>query len=338
MRKYWSELALIEMLAEKARAGANDGLIAGIGDDCAVFSNRAGRHWLATTDMLVDTVHFDLGWHPPRLLGRKAVAVSLSDIAAMGGTPHHALVSIAIPDHTDQRFLKDLAAGSAEILAEHNCSMIGGDTTRGPALTLNSVILGSCAAGQAVLRSGAAPGDLIYVSGALGSAAAGLEISRQRQRLKDFSENELSPLVEKHLNPAPRVRLGQLLAEHCLVSAMQDLSDGLATDLAHICRKSAVGAEIQADLLPEHPLLEPVCRMLELDPTAVKVSGGDDYELLFTVRPDKQEALLLHLQDAGLKNVQRIGEIVAGSGVTLIEDDARTDISFTGYQHGAHID
>jgi len=338
MRTNWSELALIEMLAEKARAGSKDGLIKGIGDDCAVFSNRDGRHWLVTTDMLVDTVHFDLDWHPPHLLGRKAVAVNLSDIAAMGGTPHHALVSIAIPDHTDQDFLQGLVAGSAEILAEHNCSMIGGDTTRGPVLTLNIVILGSCAAGQAVLRSGAVPGDLIYVSGALGSAAAGLEISSQRHRLKDISENELNPLIEKHLNPVPRVRLGQLLAEHALVSAMQDLSDGLATDLAHICRESTVGAEIQADLLPEQPLLESVCRMLDLDPTTVKVSGGDDYELLFTVRPDKQEALLLSLQDAGLKNVQCIGKIVAGSGVTLVEDGARKDISFSGYQHGAHID
>ncbi len=338
MKKSWSELALIEMLAERAQSVPADGLIKGIGDDCAVFANRDDREWLATTDILVEKIHFDLDWHPPHLLGRKAVAVNISDIAAMGGTPHYALVSMAIPAYLEQGFLAELADGSAEILAEYNCTMIGGDTSRGPVLTLNIVLLGSCAAGQAVLRSGAKPGDHIFVSGALGSAAAGLEISKRGTHLSNFSESDLRPFVEKHLNPVPRVRLGQLLGETSQVTAMQDLSDGLATDLAHICLKSDVGAEIQADLLPGHRLLESICKPLNLDSSALKVSGGDDYELLFTVKPDKGDALRQQIAEAGLKKVYRIGKIVSGSGVTLAENGTLTDISFQGYQHRAARD
>jgi thiamine-monophosphate kinase len=337
MKKCWSELALIEMLAERVASISADGLIKGIGDDCAVFANRDNRQWLATTDILVDKVHFDLDWHPPHLLGRKAIAVNISDIAAMGGTPHYALVSMVIPENLEHGFLAELADGSAEILAEHNCAMIGGDTSRGPVLTLNIVLLGSCAAGRAVLRSGATPGDHVFVSGSLGSAAAGLEISRRRSALSEFSERELQPFVEKHLNPVPQVRLGQLLGETAGVSAMQDLSDGLATDLAHICLNSNVGAEIQADLLPGNRLIESICKQLNLDPIALKVSGGDDYELIFTVKPDKSDALMNQIAETGEEKVYRIGKIVTGSGVKLVKNGALSDISFQGYQHGAEL-
>lgn len=339
MERNWSELELIELLASQAQPFADDGLIKGIGDDCAVFANRdKDKEWLATTDILVEKIHFDLDWHSPYLLGRKAVAVNVSDIAAMGGTPVYALISIAIPDHVDRNFIAELTKGITTILAEHRCSMIGGDTTRGPVLTMNIVILGACSAGKAVLRDGAKPGDLVYVSGNLGSAAAGLEISRHRSLFTDLSDVELEPLIEKHLNPDPRVQLGQMLGEKCLVTAMQDLSDGLATDLAHICRKSNVGAEVGAERLPGHPLLESICTTLRLDPIVLKISGGDDYELLFTVRPDNVDALLMQVEKTGVKNIHQIGTVVPGSGVTLVGNGRPEDISFKGYQHGAHHD
>ena len=334
-QKRWTELGLIKLLAEKSGAISAEGVITGIGDDCAVFENRCGRNWLATTDILIEGVHFDLSWHPPHLLGRKAVAVNLSDIAAMGGTPHHALISIGVSDQLDHAFLGRLSAGAAEILNEFDCSLIGGDTARSPALTINVVILGSIAEECAILRSGSVPGENIYVSGPLGSAAVGLEICRKGLPPGSLVEKDVLPLVEKHLNPEPRVGLGRLLGASKLVSAMQDISDGLATDLAHICGQSGVGAEIAAELLPGHDLLEPVCRLLGLEPAALQTTGGDDYELLFTVKRGKDRELQTLLDGAGFGKIHRIGQTREGSGVSLTDGRGSTDISFLGYQHSS---
>ena len=332
-QKQWSELGLIKLLAEKCSGDSAEGVIKGIGDDCAVFKNRCGRNWLATTDILIEGVHFDLSWHPPYLLGRKAVAVNLSDIAAMGGTPHHALISIGVSDQVDNEFLSRLSGGTADILNSFGCSLIGGDTARAPALTINVVILGSIAEDCAILRSGSVPGENIYVSGPLGSAAVGLEICRRGLPPGPFSENNVHSLVDKHLNPEPRVELGRFLGASKLVSAMQDISDGLATDLAHICRQSGVGAEISADLLPGHELLEPVCRVLKLESAAVQTTGGDDYELLFTVKRGKDEEVQDLLDSGGFGKIHRIGRTIEGTGVNLVDGRGSTDISFLGYQH-----
>lgn len=332
-QKNWSELGLIKLLAGQSGADSADGVIRGIGDDCAVFRNRKGRNWLVTTDILFEGVHFDLSWHPPHLLGRKALAVNLSDIAAMGGTPHYALISIGVSDQIDNDFLSGFSAGASEILNEFDCSLIGGDTSRGPALTINVVILGSSAENSEILRSGSVPGENIYVSGPLGSAAAGLEICRQGLVPDTLTENDARLLVAKHLNPKPRVDLGRFLAATGLVSAMQDLSDGLATDLAHICRQSGVGAEVAAELLPGDDRLEAVCRHLKLEPTVLQTTGGDDYELLFTVKPGKDEKLLALLEKAGTGKIHRIGQTLKGAGVVLTDGASSTDISFQGYQH-----
>ncbi len=332
-QKQWSELGLIELLADKSKGVSAEGVITGIGDDCAVFKNRCGRNWLATTDILIEGVHFDLSWHPPHLLGRKAVAVNLSDIAAMGGTPHYALISIGVSDQVDNEFLSRFSGGAAEILNRFDCSLIGGDTARAPALTINVVILGTTAEDCAILRSGSVPGENIYVSGPLGSAAVGLEISRRGLPPGPFAENDVRSLVDKHLNPEPRVELGRLLGTSKLVSAMQDISDGLATDLAHICRQSGVGAEISAELLPGHELLKPLCRLLKLDSAAVQTTGGDDYELLFTVKRGKDEEVHDLLGSSGFGKIHRIGRTIEGTGVNLIDGQGSTDISFMGYQH-----
>ena len=329
----WSELDLIALFAGKNGAADTPGLVEGIGDDCAIFTGEDGRHWLVTTDMLVEDVHFDRSWHPAHLLGRKSMAVNLSDIAAMGGTPLYALTSIAIPEQIDRVWLEQWSDGAAEILKQFGCRLIGGDTVRGPVLTINIVLLGSAARESAILRSSAREGENIYVSGNLGSAGAGLEICRQPELFSSFTDDELQPFRENHLNPTPRVELGQVLAASGMVGAMQDISDGLASDLAHICSRSHIGAEVQADLLSAERTLAGVCRCLKRPAVELQLSGGEDYELLFTVRQGRDEELLSLVQERNREVVHRVGSTVPGSTVLLRSADGVSDIAFQGYQH-----
>lgn len=335
MRERWSELDLITLFSGKTGAAGGEGLIKGIGDDCAVFRGHDTRSWLATTDMLVENIHFDRSWHPPHLLGRKSIAVNLSDIAAMGGNPHYALVSIALPDNLDKEWIEKWSNGAAEILAEYDCVLIGGDTVRSSALTINVVVLGSAARNNEILRSTASAGENIYVSGPLGLAAAGLEVCRMPEKFKSLPDHVLQPLITQHLDPTPRIFLGQVLASSRMVGAMQDLSDGIATDLAHICTESGVGAELEADLLPGSEVLERVCQQLTKSEVELKISGGEDFELLFTVKQGRDDELLAMLRKQGTGQVYRVGRTVEGSGVRLISGEESADIGFRGYQHRA---
>ncbi len=331
----WSELDLIELFAGRAKTDACRGLVKGIGDDCAIFDNIGNRTWIVTTDILVEDVHFNRSWHPPRLLGKKSIAVNLSDIAAMGGTPHYALISIAVSGDIDKDWIDQWSAGVGEMLENFNCSLIGGDTVKGPALIFNIVVLGSVVKGGAVLRSTAQAGENVYVSGFLGSAAAGLEICRNPSTFDSCRAADLQPLIDKHLDPLPQVHLGNLLAKSDAVGAMQDLSDGLATDLAHICKQSGVGAVVEAGSLPSHPALDEVCRILKRQPARMKISGGEDYELLFTVKRGRDEELLNLLESQGFAPVFKVGKIREAAGVCLVGDDGPEDITFQGYQHSA---
>jgi len=333
MQEEWSELDLIRLFSGRTGAPDAKGLIKGIGDDCAIFDTPEDRSWLATTDILVENIHFDRSWHPPHLLGRKSIAVNLSDIAAMGGTPHYALVSIAVSDQLDKDWIEKWSAGAAEILQEYGCTIIGGDTVKGPALTINIVILGSGAKDRIIRRSTAAEGENIYVSGELGSAAAGLEICRAPVLFQSTAEDALQPLINKHLNPTPRVLLGQVLAASKMVGAMQDISDGIATDLAHICSQSGVGAELDADLLPGAEILGRVSQIINKEPVDLKISGGEDYELVFTVKKGRDEDLLRLLRENCGEQVYRVGRTVKGCDVRLISGEDAVNIGFKGFQH-----
>ena len=333
MQEEWSELDLIRLFSGRTGAPDAKGLIKGIGDDCAIFDTPEDRSWLATTDILVENIHFDRSWHPPHLLGRKSIAVNLSDIAAMGGTPHYALVSIAVSEQLDKDWIEKWSAGAAEILEEFNCTIIGGDTVKGPALTINIVILGSGAKDRIIRRSTAAEGENIYVSGELGSAAAGLEICRAPVLFQSTAEDALQPLINKHLNPTPRVLLGQVLAASKMVGAMQDISDGIATDLAHICSQSGVGAELDADLLPGAEILGRVSQIINKEPVDLKISGGEDYELVFTVKKGRDEDLLRLLRENCGEQVYRVGRTVKGCDVRLISGEDAVNIGFKGFQH-----
>jgi thiamine-monophosphate kinase len=176
-------------------------------------------------------------------------------------------------------------------------------------------------------------GETIYVSGNLGYAAAGLEICRQPALFDSLTKDELEPFTAKHLNPIPQVKLGQMLAASGLVTAMQDISDGIATDLAHICTQSGVGAEIRAELLPGADSLEKVCSRMNSGAVDLQLSGGEDYELLFTVQKGKDEELLALLQDEGIEKIYKVGRTVPEESVRLISTEGSRDIGFKGYQH-----
>ena len=311
------------------------GLIKGIGDDCAVI-DRDGRHvWLLTLDTLIESVHFDCAFHPPELLGRKAVSVNVSDIGAMGGVPRFALLSVGMPPGFDPAWFQAFAQGLARACRDYGCLLIGGDTVASPqGLNFSLTLIGEALGQQVVYRRGAQVGDTIWVSGPLGWAAAGLALL---QRGIGRDNEPFLPLMERHLNPRARAEFGALLAQSGLVHAMMDLSDGLATDLAHLCAASAVGAEVWAQQLPGQDLLAQAARLTGDDPVHWAIGGGEDFELLFTASPEAATALMALGQQCNLQ-LTAIGTIVAGGGVTLLRQGgdgtvATEAVAFGGYDH-----
>lgn len=306
-------------------------LLHGIGDDCAVIKRDGGLVELVTTDTLIEKVHFDLTWHSPELLGRKAAAVNLSDVAAMGGQPRYCLLSLALPVDFAESWLDQFMAGFLAILAEHGTLLIGGDTVKSESgYAISVTIMGEVPEGEILLRSAACPGDLVMVSGSIGNAAAGLEICRQGL---GGANNTWRELTGAHLDPIPETVLGRILAESGLVNAMMDVSDGLATDLAHLCSESGVGAEIDGASVPMTDALLKAADLLNCKPMPWAISGGEDYRLLFTVPAADSEKLQELVRHKLGREVVPVGRIVSGEGVTLIEDSIRLDISYHGYDH-----
>jgi thiamine-monophosphate kinase len=330
-----SERALIRLI-RGASASAAPELIQGIGDDCAVFGTTDAGQWLITTDTLVDQVHFDRHWHSPELLGRKSIAVNLSDIAAMGGVPRFVLLSLCLPSSLSSEWLQRWLSGVSAILAEQGCVLIGGDTVRGQELVISVTVIGKSGGGGILCRTGARPGDMVYVSGPLGSAAAGLALfHRAKEEGTDPGQwPQWQDLLEAHLNPAPQIELGQQLALSGCVSAMQDISDGLATDLAHICHESGVGSIVHAGRLPALPSFDSAAMFLAQEKLDLLLKGGEDYQLLFTVRPDREKELEASLMNSLCHQIYPVGMITEGQGVILEQNDGRRcDITFQGYEH-----
>lgn len=330
-----AERALIRLIRDATAASAPD-LIQGIGDDCAVFGTSEAGQWLVTTDTLVDSVHFDRDWHPPELLGRKSIAVNFSDIAAMGGRPRFVLLSLCLPQDLEAGWLQRWLSGVSAILAEQGCVLIGGDTVRGAELVISVTVLGEAAGNQILYRTGATAGDTVYVSGPLGSAAAGLALFQRAKR--DGKQPEQWPqwqdLLDAHLNPQPLVKLGQQLGASGWVSAMQDVSDGLATDLAHICQESGTGSVLYADRLPALSVIDSAALFLKKDRLDLLLKGGEDYQLLFTVRSGREKELEARLLTELNHQIYPVGTITGGQGVLLEKKDgSRHDITFQGYEH-----
>jgi thiamine-monophosphate kinase len=268
-----------------------------IGDDAGVWRPRPGHETILTCDWFLQGTHFLLDLHPPGSVGWKCLARAVSDLAAMGAEPRGFLLSIALPrDHTYgwlDAFLRGLRAASRTL----NCPAAGGDITRRGQVLINMTVVGECRRGQAVLRSGARPGDAIFVSGRLGEAGYGLRLLRDVRHPTNSRDRH----VRKHLYPQPRLAVGAWLAERRLASAMMDLSDGLSSDLPRLCQASGAGGRIESRRIPGPRISQAHAKRFTA--LSLALHGGDDYELLFTVSP---------------QDISQIPRRIAGIPVTLI--------------------
>jgi thiamine-monophosphate kinase len=299
-------------------------VVVGIGDDAAVLKPRAGYVLLATTDLLAECIHFDLSYTTYRQLGYKALMVNLSDLAAMGGIPRHVLIALALTARETVHDVQALYAGIQSACRPTGAVVVGGDTSASQTgLFLSVTVLGEAKPREVLFRSGAHVGDRIYVTGTLGDARAGLEILTTRRggtKRGTRPVRNTSFLIARHLAPSARLKEARLLAEGGLASAAIDLSDGLAGDLRHICEESGVGSVIEAGRLPISPALIAYARTRHRDPTEYALSGGEDYELLFTVPPrsvPRVNTLIrqgrLRATDIGAITPKRFGLRIAGA-------------------------
>lgn len=298
-----------------------------VGDDCAVLPKDDKTDMVVTADLLVEGIDFRLDWTTPEFLGHKALAVSLSDIAAMGARPDWAMLSIGVPpglwgDH----FLDMFYSGWHELAAEHDVELVGGDISRVPDhLVIDSIVGGSVPRGGAILRSGARPGDEIYVSGRLGGAAAGLQSLQRGERLGSLADKQLLKVLLRQLRPNPQVRAAAFLISSAIPTAMIDISDGLSSDLNHLIEASGVGARLWMESIPidDYAFISATSR------TALEnaLHGGEDFELLFTVDPKK-------ISPDKLANFHRIGLITTNEGIIELIVDGETQIlEPKGYRH-----
>ncbi len=339
-----NEFDFIRKIREQAdQRGLSPGLVSGIGDDAAVLKSFPGSDVVVSTDLLVEGIDFRRDTTPPKQLGHKALAVSLSDIAAMGARPRWALLSIGVPnDVWDSGFINSFYDGFFQIADRFGVKLIGGDLSRTPEkIVINSIAIGECLPGREVFRAGAKPGDQIYVTGFLGDAAAGLRLIERGARLHvdnlthvdstQANSNSIDHLLLRHLQPEPRVGWGLLIGERQLATAMIDISDGLSSDLNHLCDESKVGALVDASSIPINKLVTEICGRRALDPLMLALHGGEDFELLFTVKPENLTKLPKRVD--GIQ-ITRIGEIKEVSdGVRIAEGSRIWNLEPGGWEH-----
>jgi thiamine-monophosphate kinase len=338
-------ISRIKRRAEAARGAQPAGLVLGIGDDAAVFKGRGRLDSVVTADLLVEDVDFRRTSHPPDI-GYKALAVSLSDIAAMGARPRWTLLSLGLPRAVyDSPFATGIYEGFLSAAREFGVTLIGGDVSRTPErIVIDSIVIGETRGGRAVLRSGARVGDQIYVTGTLGGAAAGLKLLEHAGSLRTRAArvralSGLEELTRRQARPRPRVECGALLGEQRLASALIDLSDGLSSDLAHLCERSGVGALVEAARIPVAHVLKRAhainsnrltCALTD-DAPGLALHGGEDFELLFTVRPRIAARLPQRL---GGVRLTRIGEIRdAREGIRISQGGRVEILTPSGFDH-----
>jgi thiamine-monophosphate kinase len=337
------ELALIERI-RKLSASSNlrsTSVKLGIGDDCAILALPRGHELLVTTDLSLEGRHFRRDWHSPQAIGHRTLARGLSDLAAMGAKPLAAFLSLALPKAvaSDPAWLDGFLNGLLSLAKLHHVPLAGGDTSESPSgakkerayVLADIVLLGSAPAGRALRRSGAKAGDLLYVTGALGGAATELASLADRTT---HSQTTSAPLLTTHYSrltasPQPRLAVGQALLKRRLATACIDTSDGLSTDLAHLCTASHVAAELDIALLPAHPL---TATLTDAKQIAAVLHGGEDYELLFTASPKTR----LPRSIAGVP-ITRIGRILKRQRnkpqMTILSDGTRFELQPQGWEH-----
>jgi thiamine-monophosphate kinase len=328
-----SELALLRQIRARA-AGVSSEIRLGIGDDCALLRLRPGEELAVTTDLSIAGRHFRLDWHSPESVGHRALARGLSDLAAMGARPVAAFLSLGLPRALTQarnrswvtRFYDGLLA----LAAAHKTPLAGGDLAESPVALADIVLIGAVPRGKALLRSGAHPGDLLYVTGSLGGSSAALAQLATLAALSTSSIRPRPPRIPKalhqqlapHLYPQPRIAQGLWLRRRGLPTAAIDLSDGLSTDLAHLCQESSVAAELDSTLLPLHPAAT----------LPQALNGGEDYELLFTAPPSSR----IPQSIAGVP-ITRIGRILRPrkdrAQLTLLTPQGKQPLTPQGWEH-----
>jgi thiamine-monophosphate kinase len=325
------ELALIERIRARAASLRAPDVKLGIGDDCAILHPRPGEEIVVTTDLSLEGRHFRRDWHSAASIGHRALARGLSDIAAMGARPIAAFLSLALPRGVarNNAWLDGFLDGLLTLAGLHGVTLAGGDTSEAPgdAIIADIMLLGTAPTGRALRRSGAKAGDVLYCTGALGGAAAELDaLTAKPSRFKNAKPGDDHP----HLFPNPRLAAGQALLRRKLATACIDMSDGLSTDLAHLCAASSVSAEITASALPLHPLAEalsPAARM------HAALHGGEDYELLFTAHASTRMPRKL-----GGIAITPIGRILAqrqkSAEIVLVDAEGRrTALEPHGWEH-----
>ncbi|MGD9208174.1 MAG: thiamine-phosphate kinase [Syntrophobacterales bacterium] len=307
----------------------NENVIIGIGDDSCVFKTSAEVASLLTTDMLVEQIHFLLEAIPPYQLGRKSLAVNMSDIAAMGGTPKEAVLSVAIPDTVDLEYLDALYDGMKAMAKEFEVNLLGGDTTSSPGpLIINIALVGEAQKEEVLYRSTAKVGDVVFLTGPVGSAAAGLDII-----LKGRGADEWEELIEAHHNPYPQIKTGRTIASMKVANSLIDVSDGVAADLGHICTESKLGAIIEEEMIPTTAQFRAYCAKFQENSRHLSLHVGEDYVLLGTVPEESATRLQKALESNGCQ-FHPVGKTVAESGLRLEGSDGSVEvIGAIGWDH-----
>ncbi len=317
---------ILRRIPSRAALARSAGLRIGAGDDAAVLRPSRGAEWVLTCDSFLENVHFLAPIHPSQVVGYKALARATSDLAAMGALPRLFLLNLALPSQRAATWLGGLLTGMARAAHRFGLVLAGGDLAQNATIGVNITVLGEVAPGRAVLRSGARPGDLLYVSGRLGAAQLGLELILHGMH----RDRRWQPLLRPHLYPPLRLALGQWFAREQVATAMMDTSDGLSTDLQRLCRASGVGARLWAECFPV-VRVPPALRERGFDPLELALHGGEDYELLFTVPRRLSQRIPAAYRGVSLT---RIGEIVRGRAMLLIGPEGRaTSLEARGWDH-----
>lgn len=356
-----NEFDFIRQLRKKSRESEpSERVLVGIGDDAAVISDATGRDSVISTDLLIEGIDFRRACAPPRLLGHKALAVSLSDIAAMGARPVYSLLSIGLPEEIwNSKFKDEFYEGYLALAERFGVTLVGGDISRSEKqIVVDSIVAGEVRSGAAILRSTARPGDQIFVTGTLGGAAAGLKLLELGARVssptvrerstaeaaggrqqdagseppdQQSDDDAVNSLLLRQLSPDARTGWGIVLGEEQLATAMIDISDGLSSDLTHLCNESGVGALIESSSVPINPEVSQLCGRRALDPLALALHGGEDFELLFTVASENVARLPKRVDGV---QISRIGEITGATGTILVREKNREwDLEPKGFEH-----
>jgi thiamine-monophosphate kinase len=326
------EFSLIERLAARL-GGYGDDVVVGVGDDVAVLRVTDDRYLLATCDAQVAGVHFLPDVVTPYQIGRKAAAINLSDIASMGGTPRHFLISLILPEDTEVAFIDAVYDGLVEESQRYGVDIVGGNVARSDRVVIDLFLLGEVMPNRLILRSGARPGDQVLVTGRLGDSAAGLSLLLDPKLSVPAADREM--LVARHVTPTPRLPESAVIAGMGTASAMIDLSDGLSSDIGHICDQSRVGVRLWAERLPMSPAAQRVAELAGREPWRLALAGGEDYELCFTAPPGAVEELAAAVSQETGTQVTVAGEVLpAGEGRWLVFEGGReVRLEAAGWDH-----